>query len=118
MPQLKSQQYSKEAFKCVNAHVTTKQNDLKKYKTFAKRFPTLIHTCGLAQAISFANSKEEYRPNFKDLQSVLAGNNNNFDLIQQAQSVDVLEYLRLSREAIVVAGWLKKYAEALIEDEK
>ena len=112
MPNLKSQQYSQKSFECIKKRVDEKNVDLKKYKTFAKRFPTLIHTCGLAQAIAFANSKNEYKSNFEDLQKVLANNN----LIKDSQEKPVLEYLRLSREALVATGWLKKYAEAQIED--
>jgi CRISPR-associated protein Cmr5 len=113
MPNLKSQQYSQKAFECVKKHVQTLSlEEQKKYKTFAKRFPALIHTCGLAQTIAFANSKKEYKHNFEDLQQVL-GNNN---LIKDSQEKPVLEYLRLSRDALAATGWLKKYAEAQIED--
>jgi hypothetical protein len=31
----------------------------KEYVSFAKKFPALIHTCGLAQAVAFALAKKE-----------------------------------------------------------
>ena len=119
MPNLKSQKYSQKAFDCVKKRVEEivkeKQVDLKKYKTFAKRFPTLIHTCGLAQAIAFAKSKKDYVPNFEDLETILEQKNN---LIKLSQEYEVSKYLILSRDAIAATSWLKKYAEALIEGEE
>ena len=43
---------------------------MKEYQTFAKRFPALVHTCGLAQAIAFALAKKE-QTYVTDLASVL-----------------------------------------------
>ena len=118
--ELKSQQYSLKSFELVKKRLgTIKREEQEKYKTFAKRFPSLIHTCGLEQAISFANSKKDYEPNFKDLEKVLKQTKvlkEEANFIKFSQNASLAEYLRLSKEALIVAGWLKKYAEALIED--
>lgn len=113
MPILRSHGYSFRAYQKVSDIINNRsQSEQAKYKTFAKRFPTLIHTCGLAQALAFVKSKDEYTQNLADLIAVL----NMPNLSQDAKTVQVMEYLRLSREAISGASWLKKYAEALIED--
>ncbi len=120
--ELKSQQYSRKAFERVNNIVEKIKQDkekLKKYRTFAKRFPSLIHTCGLEQAVSFAESKEkDYRLNFDDLEYVLQKTNvlqEGESLTSYSKTVALPIYLRLSKEALIVAGWLKKYTEALTE---
>lgn len=115
---LKSQKYSRKAFEHVKKRANSDKKD--KYLTFAKRFPSLIHTCGLAQAIAFAKSKKDYEPNFEDLQNIFKETEDNpsLDLITKAQEVPLSEYLRLSRDAIAVTGWIKKYAEALLDKQQ
>ena len=49
----RSQRLAQEAF----ARVTDHRRPNKEYVSFAKKFPALIHTCGLAQAIAFALAK-------------------------------------------------------------
>lgn len=115
---LKSQKYSRKAFECVKKRENSDKKD--KYLTFAKRFPSLIHTCGLAQAIAFAQSKVDYKPNFEDLQDIFKETEDtpSLYLITKAQEVPLSEYLRLSRDAIAVTGWIKKYAEALLDKQQ
>ena len=48
----RSQKLAQAAFACV-------QNRGATYEPFAKKFPALIHTCGLAQAVAFALAKKE-----------------------------------------------------------
>lgn len=92
------------------------RNPDREFASFARSFPSLIHTCGLAQAVAFARAKkrEQY---LDDLAYVL----NAIDHAQ-ADSPDTLEratrehpvpaYVRLSRNALQAAGWLKRYVEA------
>jgi len=112
---LRSQEYAQRAYNCVK-QVKSESKD--KYLTFAKRFPTLIHTCGLAQAVAFAASKKEYLSNLSDLGKVLGGEFENLAEDKFSANVNSLEldkYIRVSREAILAAGWLKRYAEALLD---
>jgi CRISPR-associated protein Cmr5 len=104
----------------------------KEYRTFAKKFPALIHTCGLAQAVAFAEakgaSKDPSKPKpelqyLDDLAEVLkaAGHptiSNRAELSKQSREHGLSTYLRLSRDALNAAGWLKRYVEAAAgEDE-
>jgi CRISPR-associated protein Cmr5 len=91
------------------------------YRSFVKKFPALIHTCGLAQAVAFALAKkdEEY---IGYLAAVLkaAGHADITDhhaLDSQARTKPLSGYLRLSRDAINAASWLKRYVEAAGEEE-
>lgn len=92
----------------------------KEYVSFAKKFPALIHTCGLAQAVAFALAKKE-TDYTDDLAEVLkaAGHStisNRDSLAKQSRESDLGGYLRLSRDAINAAGWLKRYVEAAGEE--
>lgn len=95
------------------------------YVSFAKRFPALIHTCGLAQAVAFADAKRkkdkpgggaEYRY-LDDLAAVLRGSEQHdipsLDILKrQTRELPLSGYLRLSRDAVSAASWLKRYVEA------
>lgn len=86
------------------------------YASFAKKFPALIHTCGLAQAVAFALAKKE-TDYLADLAEVLAASDHTEittaeQLNHQARNLPVSGYLRLSRDAISAASWLKRYVEA------
>ena len=86
------------------------------FKSFAREFPSLIHSCGLAQAVAFAKAKKrnEY---LLDLTEVLkvAGHVQLSDLGKATRESDVTSYVRLSRHALQAAGWLKRYVEAVGE---
>jgi CRISPR-associated protein Cmr5 len=122
--QTRSQKLAQEAYARVAGH--GKQDG--EYVSFAKKFPALVHTCGLAQAVAFAEAKgaskdgQEKKPEMKyleDLAAVLkAGGNNAIDsakkLAETTRSEPLGGYLRLSRDAIQAASWLKRYVEAAI----
>lgn len=99
----------------------------KEYVSFAKKFPALIHTCGLAQSIAFALAKGLQKDHNKtkkpellyveDLAEVLSlfGHDDiktPVDLSASARDLPLSGYIRLSRDTIEAASWLKRYAEA------
>lgn len=94
----------------------------KEYRTFAKKFPSLIHSCGLAQAIAFAQAKQEHNY-LADLAEVVkaAGHpevDNANRLGELSRSQPLVAYLRLSRDTLMAAGWIKRYVEALAGEEE
>ncbi len=93
----------------------------KDYVSFAKKFPALIHTCGLAQAVAFALAKNE-TVYADDLAEVLKASGHlattsRDALAKQSRESNLSAYLRLSRDAINAASWLKRYVEAAAPDE-
>jgi len=124
----RSQRLAQAAFPCIQTrHSEMNESDFKEYVTIAKKFPSLVHTCGLAQAVAFYEAKGKTKPGkleklhiryLKDLATVMTAVGH-----QQVGTVDQLAnkvrtepltgYLRLSRDAISAAGWLKRYAEAV-----
>ena len=90
------------------------------YRSFVKKFPALIHTCGLAQAVAFALAKQE-NDYIEDLAAVLRESGHPEiasaqTLHERARTQPLSGYLRLSRDAINAASWLKRYVEAAGEE--
>src|SRR6266545_3543981 len=117
----RSQKLAQAAYKQIALHTDNGQRKPnKEYVSFAKRFPALIHTCGLAQAVAFALAKKE-NDYLNDLAAVLkasghAAISDAAALDQQGRTQQLSGYLRLSRDAINAASWLKRYVEAAGED--
>jgi len=88
----------------------------KDYPKLAKKFPALVHTCGLAQAIAFVRAKEGDTGTvyLNHLSSVMGRSRN--DLEERSHSALLPEYQILSLEAIESASWIKRYAEALLKE--
>lgn len=116
----RSQKLAQAAYACVEQRP---QPD-KEYASFAKKFPALVHTCGLAQAVAFALAKGGHQEAYaKNLAEVLkAGGHTDIAsadvLAKQTREQSVTGYLRLSRDAIEAASWLKRYVEAAAPEEQ
>jgi CRISPR-associated protein Cmr5 len=89
----------------------------KEYRSFALAFPSLIHSCGLVQAVAFAEVKDKNKGYIEDLSAVLGAVETNVDLSAESRNADVLKYMRLSRRALAAASWLKRYVQAF-DDKK
>lgn len=130
----RSQRLAQAAYRQVSRRLITdekgKQRLDDKYESCAKKFPALIHTCGLAQAVAFAEAKgktkedrKEKKPEMlylEDLAAVVAECGHGAidragKLAEKSRSEPLSGYLRLSRDAINAASWLKRYVEALGE---
>ncbi|MBN1547547.1 MAG: type III-B CRISPR module-associated protein Cmr5 [Syntrophaceae bacterium] len=115
-PTTRSQVFAQRAFTCIKNRTTNADaNQKKEFARFTKRFPTLIHTCGLCQALAFAQAKQQ-NDYLEDIATVL--NRKPVDnLLQMVPQVPVTDYMSLTREMINAASWLKRYAEALMDDD-
>ncbi len=119
----RSQHLAQAAYSQIAIHTKdgTRKPD-KEFVSTVKKFPALIHTCGLAQAVAFALAKKDVEY-IGYLAAVLqaAGHANITDhqaLDKQARVSQLSHYLRLSRDALSAASWLKRYVEAAAgEDE-
>jgi CRISPR-associated protein Cmr5 len=87
------------------------------FASFARSFPSLVHTCGLAQAAAFANAKgrTDY---IEDLIGVLTAIGQTdatsaTEFARVTREHTTVAYVRLSRSALRAAGWLKRYVEAV-----
>ena len=118
----RSQKMAQEAF----ARVKGRDAVTEEYRSFAREFPTLVHQCGLAQAVAFAQAKapksEAHRDYGNDLAAVLtkaehADVATGAALATCSCSLAVSGYIRLSHDALDAANWIKRYVEALFDDE-
>ncbi|MGH8012911.1 MAG: type III-B CRISPR module-associated protein Cmr5 [Candidatus Binataceae bacterium] len=87
------------------------------FARFARSFPSLVHACGLAQAVAFAKAKQRGQY-LEDLAAVLnaAGHPEAASaesLAHATREHPVAAYVRLSRNALEAAGWLKRYVDAV-----
>ena len=104
----KEQKMAQKAY----ALISSRQNesDFDDYKSFALAFPSLIHTCGLVQAVAFACAKKKNKY-VEDLQAVF----NEIDtgnLQTRSREAPIMEYMRISRHALAAASLLKRYCQA------
>lgn len=113
----RSQKLAQAAYSQIMIHTRNgEEKPNKEFVTTVKKFPALIHTCGLAQAVAFALAKNDHKY-VGYLAAVLraAGHSDLQDansLDQTARTAALSDYLRLSRDAINAASWLKRYVEA------
>jgi CRISPR-associated protein Cmr5 len=99
------QKMAEKAFECVRPRAANKE-----YRSFALAFPSLIHSCGLVQAVAFAESRNSSY--VSDLAEVLETVETGLDLSADSRRADIIEYMRLSRRALSAASWLKRYVQA------
>lgn len=127
----RSQRLAQAAFPRIqNRHSNLNEKQFKDYVSFTKKFPALVHTCGVIQAVVFAQAKGKSREDrdeqksellyLEDLSAVLSNcGHAELDsvdkLAKAARDLPLSGYLRLSRDTINAASWLKRYAEALGE---
>ncbi len=113
----------KMAHAAYTALLAAKPHD--EFTSFAKGFPALIHTCGVAQAVLFALGKSARNDHHKSylnvlcavLQSVGATDAKDGKALEEkCRMAGLPEYLLLSRDALAAAGWIKRYAEAADAD--
>ena len=96
------------------------------YGSMALRFPALVRSAGLVQALAFVDSrgKDEHRDFVHDLAAVLAELNQQTTedreqafnwLFEQARKADLPHYLHLTRETLAVADWFKRFAQSILK---
>jgi CRISPR-associated protein Cmr5 len=92
----------------------------REFASVARSFPSLVHSCGLAQAIAFGQAKG-HSDYLEDLAVVLntLGHSEaaSPDHLERAtREHTILAYVRLSRDTLQAATWLKRYVEAVEQE--
>ncbi|WP_337845333.1 type III-B CRISPR module-associated protein Cmr5 [Thermus sp.] len=111
----RQQEWAQDAYRRVARRAREPGAD--RYKDMALRFPVLVRQAGLAQALAFVQSRgeEAHRALAEDLAQTL-GYGGLGILLEAAQEAELLRYLRLTREVLLVAEWYKRFAQALVEE--
>ena len=106
----RTQRFADDAFQRVKAR--QRQGDPGRYGRFALSLPTLVRSAGLAQALAFAEAKQQ-RDLLDDLASTL-GKDGAGGLLQASRELPVMEYMKLTREVLAAADWYKRYAQSIL----
>lgn len=115
MIKTRSQQFAEKAFSVVDRWKNA-QNSCAELKSFARSFPALVQTCGLLQALAYAQEKNEaYFEGFRET----------LEVIESVGKIDVeklcatnsIDYMRVGRLALEAATWIKRYAVVLLDDD-
>lgn len=115
MAETNSQKMAQAAYASI--HLRASPGVPEKYASFARSFPSLAHTCGLAQAVAFAKAKghgqylDDLAAVLKEIGHAEAASADSFERAMREHPVPA--YVRLSRNALQAAGWLKRYVEAV-----
>ena len=113
---LRSQEYATWAFAKVNElkkEALANKKDLKELKSHIRRLPSVIQTSGLAQTLLFYGKKHEAIA--RALAEHLTKNKDISECVKELCNKDASEYRLLTREAMELAQWLKRFAEVMLE---
>jgi CRISPR-associated protein Cmr5 len=115
MVNTRQQVRAQRAHDCVLSE--SKKADKEDYVRIAKKFPALVHTCGLAQATAFIAAGEDKtgKTYLADLENVM-GLKNGKKLIDESRTAQLIQYQQYTLEVIESATWLKRYSEAYLEE--
>ena len=108
---------AQNAYGCVSSvekEKVIKEKETEDYAQIAKKFPALVHNCGLAQAIAFVQAKEGETGETYIAHLTKTMMSEEGDIGSASRSADLMKYQRLTREVIESATWLKRYSEALL----
>ena len=109
--QTRSQKLAQKAIEVVSAWKNASGD--KDPNQFARRFPALVQTSGLLQAVAFARDKNDvYAEGFRSVLGVLARETVGKDLPEFERNLSessAVDYMRVSRLALEAATWIKRY---------
>ena len=113
--QTKKQRRAQTAYPLVEA---VPADSREKYGKLAKKFPALVHTCGLAEATAFVKAQEGevgtiYLSSLMSVMDFYAEYGLQAQLHEECIKAELPEYQRFTRNAIESSTWLKRYSEAL-----
>lgn len=94
----------------------------KKYRSLVRTFSSYILTNGLAAALAFLKAKggEEHKELYEHIASWVGkqcgSEETTPDLLEMLLQKDVYTYAQATEETLVFVTWLKRFAEAAIEE--
>lgn len=110
----RTQVFAERAYGVVVKRKKGEDEKSKEYGRFAKSFPALVQSSGLAQACAFAEAKA-MGAILSDLETVLEMRGDT--LVKESREAPLEQYMLLSRKVMAAAGWIKRYVQALLKEE-
>jgi len=99
-------------------HLVRAQKDtstVAEYGRACLKFPVLVRTAGLCQTVAFYRSRKGAHLTYvSDLATQLesAGLIKNRDLLAALTTEDVATYMLLTREALAIGNWMRRFAQS------
>ncbi|WP_187984686.1 type III-B CRISPR module-associated protein Cmr5 [Vibrio metschnikovii] len=119
--QPRSQIVATAAFKQINSRKNKSIEENKKYATLVHKLPAMILQNGLAQATGFllSKSEEHHQALLADLLNIFQATNYPLDpnktLHKNILESDLYQIMRMTREALDIAGWLRRYVQGILK---
>lgn len=113
----RQQRWAKHAFEAVRRVADGGESEREKYATHCMKAPSLLRQAGLVQALAFLRTRsDEGKRYVEDLARALDAQSGTA-LQTRAHSAALPDYMRLTRDALEVAGWLRRFAQAELKQE-
>jgi len=108
------QQFAQEIYEQV-CKIERQSQQAKEYGGMAHKLPVLIRQAGLVQALAYVatRGKSGAKQLLDDLTETL-GYPSRDALLDATRSADLLDYMRLTREAIIALTWYKRFAQSVL----
>ncbi len=115
--QTRSQRDAKAVYKKVDAALHKDKTFQSEYGRLCNRFPVMVQQNGLVQAMGFVVAKSENATfsQFGTDVADLLGIGNARDGLQQILQADLVKYQQLTRRALELAIWQRRFAESLLD---
>ena len=121
----RDQQYAISAHDCVfkiSKDYENSEQNRRKYGSTAHKLPILIHTAGLAQALTFIETRgsskkgeiNPYKDFLRDLEQTI-GKDEPKSLCERAREVDLAEYMLLTQQVLHALVWYKRFAQSILD---
>lgn len=110
--QTRDQKYAVDVYKKVSEVGKKKKEEYESYGGMAHKLPVLIRTAGLAQALSFVESRG--KPAHQQLLRDLAETIGRKELPSVARQAELSEYMRLTQQVMAALLWYKRFAQSVL----
>ena len=106
--------------------------EAREYKSYAKKIPMMVKTNGLGSTLAFVKSKckqdkfNAYNLLYVQLKTWFSKSENSYynlnlgdydDLVEKVIALNSSEYRAVTVETLALFGWLRRFAEGLIQGE-
>ncbi|SRR6266487_5187125 len=114
--QTRDQIYAADAYKRVSKVKKEGKEYYGSYGSMAHKLPLLIRTAGLAQALSFVESKGKKTGAYEQLLKDIAETIGKKDVLQdRARNADLSEYILLTKQVMDALLWYKRFAQSVLD---
>jgi CRISPR-associated protein Cmr5 len=116
--QTRDQRYATTAYEHVK--LVKGQDGDKQYGSMAHKLPILIHTAGLAQALTFVEArvtKKTPRKILVHLAETVLGETDEQILLNKSRTAPLGEYMLLTQQVLAALLWYKRFAQSILKVE-